>query len=87
MNDENSRTDVELLNDLVDWAPEDEHITSAEEAEMLKKHFGMKERSILSLRNLRNTTVLYLPEKAQFVTMLSITAVIDQELAMRGVEI
>lgn len=82
------KTYFQLLRELGDWRPADKHITSKEEIEMLEKHFFLKLRTILDLKNLRDSTVSYYSALLEddsrrenaLLAMMSITSVIDRHL-------
>ena len=75
-----------LLSELTGWAPEDRFVTSRKEIQKLSDHFKMEQMSIMDLRNLRDMTVLFYSreEKVRMQPMMSLTAVIDMQIAKRG---
>ena len=94
------RTNFQMILDLKDWSPEDDHMTSLKEVRMLTEHFKLDEMSMLDLQNLRDMVVLmfgnWMKEKRseglmnEFFKisngMMSITAVIDNAKYSKGCE-
>lgn len=92
------KTHFQLLQYVRDYKPADDHVTSKEEVERISKHFGLKEMSLMELRNLRDMAVLFftnisLKQKYEgnredaieaVHSMSSVTTIIDMEIFQRG---
>ena len=85
---ERKKTYFQLLRELGDWKPENKHVTSESECEMIRLHFDLGSMNDLELRNLRDFTVSFYHAKMEqnkenfdaLHAMMSITAVIDLQL-------
>lgn len=85
-----TRTNFQMIVDMMEWTPADKHFTSEEEMNQIASNFELAGRSRLDLQNLRDFVVLCyhgwqqdsrendmdLFDK-QMAAMQSITAVID----------
>ena len=83
------RTFYQMISSL-EYEPKDRSFTSGEEIEMLDKHFGLSEMSLLDLQNLRDMFVLlYSLNRDKFSSnaMMSVTAVIDHFKLRKGGEV
>lgn len=85
-----TRTNYQMISDMMAWTPADKHFTSEEEMDQIASNFELAGRSRLDLQNLRDFVVLcyhgwleYSRENdidlfdKQMAAMQSITAVID----------
>ena len=75
------RTNFQMVREFADYMPQDKHITSREEIELISKHFCLEEMNALELQNLRDFVVLFYTSNESIFdkreAMYSITAVID----------
>ena len=94
------KTNFQMIREIKDYTPKSRFVTSQEEIEMLKEHFGLDKMSVLELCNLRDMVVMmftnYLEESIevdwekhdkQMRGMQSITAVIDAFKYKAGAEV
>ena len=87
---EPSDTDFVLIKRLSEiYHPAQKCIVSGPEMLLIQKYLEFDRRSVLQLRNLRNSVVMLMSEidNRDFDRMSAITHVIDMELLNRGVEI
>ena len=90
-------TDFQLLRDLKDFYPQHRGILSGSETGIIRSQLRIRERDILSLRNLRNLTVMFYSREREGEShdeamrrtdkMSAICAVIDEALFSLGAEI
>jgi len=98
-----TKTNFQMLKELLnDFKPKDKGVLSKEEAAQIKEVLCISERDVLSLRNLRDFTVLYLSKKQDseqrdninMINMIetsditsAITHIIDLEIFNKGGEV
>ena len=86
------KTDLELIRNDKEWYPKRFGIISRDEVRHIEEAYEINGRNEVSLRNLRNTVVMYdsLNEKScikDIDKVSAITAVIDYRLVAMGCEV
>ncbi len=88
------KTDVEMLRKDKSWYPKRVGVITGEEVRHIEEAFELNNRDEVSLRNLRNTVVLYNslsegkePRVKDLDRVSAITSVIDRKLLEMGCEV
>ena len=83
-----TKTNFQMLKELQkDFRPKEKGFLSEKEVSVIKETLCLEERDVLSLRNLRDFTVLLLSNKGALDMMSGITHVIDLEIFNKGGEV
>lgn len=86
------RTDLEMIRNDKEWYPKRFGIISRDEVKHIEEAYEINGRNEVSLRNLRNTVVMYdslneNPRIKDIDKVSAITAVIDHRLVAMGCEV
>lgn len=85
-------TDLNLVRKLNSYEPKDDLFTSETEVKQIENTLQLRERDLLSLKNLRNCVVMNHSirrlnnENPSMISLMSITTVIDMHIIKQGGE-